>query len=111
MSLVVMTGTFEGALQQTHTPIRSSTDRGDQPGTARGDVGPRIHANSARYAGSSIPDQRAPPTWVRPVGDAGSGVPWPLGLRATLSDIGQTVAENYGTKIANGVSFLEQLTP
>lgn len=29
-----------------------------------------------------------------------------LGLRATLSDIGQTVAENFGTKIPKGTSFL-----
>jgi phosphopentomutase len=29
-----------------------------------------------------------------------------LGLRATLSDIGQTVAENFGTAIENGTSFL-----
>ena len=29
-----------------------------------------------------------------------------LGLRATLSDIGQTVAENFGTKISEGTSFL-----
>ncbi|HWF09221.1 MAG TPA: phosphopentomutase [Bryobacteraceae bacterium] len=29
-----------------------------------------------------------------------------LGLRATLSDIGQTVAANFGTSIAQGVSFL-----
>lgn len=32
-----------------------------------------------------------------------------LGLRATLSDIGQTVAENYGVKIAKGTSFLPAL--
>jgi phosphopentomutase len=32
-----------------------------------------------------------------------------LGLRASLSDIGQTVAANYGTSIANGASFLEQI--
>jgi len=32
-----------------------------------------------------------------------------LGLRSTLSDIGQTVAENYGTAIAKGVSFLGRL--
>ncbi len=32
-----------------------------------------------------------------------------LGLRATLSDIGQTVAENYGARIAKGASFLDQL--
>jgi len=36
--------------------------------------------------------------------NAKSGVD--LGLRATLSDIGQTVAENYGTSIENGTSFL-----
>jgi phosphopentomutase len=29
-----------------------------------------------------------------------------LGLRATLSDIGQTVAANFGTSIAQGASFL-----
>jgi phosphopentomutase len=32
-----------------------------------------------------------------------------LGLRATLSDIGQTVAENFGTRIAKGESFLAQI--
>ncbi len=32
-----------------------------------------------------------------------------LGTRATLSDIGQTVAENFGTNIAKGTSFLSQL--
>ena len=29
-----------------------------------------------------------------------------LGLRSTLSDLGQTVAENFGTKISEGTSFL-----
>ena len=29
-----------------------------------------------------------------------------LGLRSTLSDIGQTVAENFGVKISEGASFL-----
>lgn len=33
-----------------------------------------------------------------------------LGTRGTLSDIGQTVAANFGTKIAHGVSFLDSLT-
>ena len=32
-----------------------------------------------------------------------------LGLHATLSDIGQTVAENFGTRIAKGASFLPQI--
>ena len=32
-----------------------------------------------------------------------------LGTRATLSDIGQTVAENFGTALAKGTSFLSQL--
>ncbi len=32
-----------------------------------------------------------------------------LGLRATLSNIGQTVAENFGTRIAKGASFLPQI--
>jgi phosphopentomutase len=34
-----------------------------------------------------------------------------LGTRQTLSDIGQTVAENFGVKIANGTSFLAALKP
>jgi phosphopentomutase len=34
-----------------------------------------------------------------------------LGTRATLSDIGQTVAENFGTKIAVGTSFLSEILP
>ncbi len=33
-----------------------------------------------------------------------------LGLRGTLSDIGQTVAANFGTGIANGKSFLAEIT-
>jgi phosphopentomutase len=33
-----------------------------------------------------------------------------LGVRSTLSDIGQTVAENFGTKIGQGASFLQSLT-
>jgi len=32
-----------------------------------------------------------------------------LGLRASLSDIGQTVAENFGARIAEGTSFLKTL--
>lgn len=32
-----------------------------------------------------------------------------LGLRQTLSDVGQTIAENFGTHIDNGVSFLSQI--
>ena len=34
-----------------------------------------------------------------------------LGTRASLSDIGQTVAENFGTGIRNGVSFLSLIAP
>jgi phosphopentomutase len=33
-----------------------------------------------------------------------------LGLRSTLSDIGQTVAENFGARIDKGESFLSRLT-
>jgi len=32
-----------------------------------------------------------------------------LGLRGSLSDIGQTVAANFGTSITHGVSFLDQI--
>ncbi len=34
-----------------------------------------------------------------------------LGLRASLSDIGQTVAANFGTTIPRGESFLNSITP
>jgi len=34
-----------------------------------------------------------------------------LGVRSTLSDIGQTVAENFGTTIVAGESFLSQIIP
>src|SRR6266446_2788774 len=34
-----------------------------------------------------------------------------LGTRASLSDIGQTVAENFGLKLTAGESFLEQVSP
>jgi phosphopentomutase len=33
-----------------------------------------------------------------------------LGTRQTLSDLGQTVAENFGTQIEQGESFLGQIT-
>ena len=33
-----------------------------------------------------------------------------LGLRASLSDIGQTVAENFGVSIGHGASFLKELS-
>jgi phosphopentomutase len=36
--------------------------------------------------------------------------PVDLGLRSTLSDIGQTVAENFGAKIAAGTSFLQSVS-
>ena len=32
-----------------------------------------------------------------------------LGVRPTLSDVGQTVAENFGTSITRGTSFLAQI--
>lgn len=32
-----------------------------------------------------------------------------LGTRATLADLGQTIAENFGVRIAQGASFLDQL--
>ena len=37
------------------------------------------------------------------------GTPAALGTRATLADIGQTVAENFGVQIAKGTSFLHSL--
>ena len=40
----------------------------------------------------------------------GSGAGVNLGVRKTLSDMGQTVAENFGGAIPHGTSFLAELT-
>ena len=32
-----------------------------------------------------------------------------LGTRQSLSDIGQTIAENFGMKLLDGVSFLDEI--
>lgn len=40
--------------------------------------------------------------------ERGAGVN--LGVRQTLADMGQTVAENFGTQIPHGVSFLKEIT-
>jgi phosphopentomutase len=34
-----------------------------------------------------------------------------LGTRGSLSDIGQTIAENFGLKLTAGESFLQRITP
>jgi len=33
-----------------------------------------------------------------------------LGTRATLADIGQTIAENFGLQLGTGTSFLKEIT-
>jgi phosphopentomutase len=40
----------------------------------------------------------------------GCGAGVHLGVRDTLADMGQTIAENFGTKIPHGTSFLRQLS-
>jgi phosphopentomutase len=39
---------------------------------------------------------------------SGSGVN--LGVRDTLADMGQTIAENFGTAIPHGISFLREIS-
>jgi phosphopentomutase len=41
---------------------------------------------------------------------AGSGAGVNLGVRDTLADMGQTVAENFGTAIPHGTSFLREIS-
>ncbi len=41
---------------------------------------------------------------------AASGAGVNLGVRDTLADLGQTIAENFGTAIPHGTSFLRQIT-
>ena len=40
---------------------------------------------------------------------AGHGAATNLGIRSTLADMGQTVAENFGTQIPRGISFLSSI--
>ena len=40
----------------------------------------------------------------------GGGAGVDLGVRETLADMGQTIAENFGTAIPHGVSFLREIT-
>jgi phosphopentomutase len=40
----------------------------------------------------------------------GNGAGVNLGVRSTLADMGQTIAENFGGKIPHGKSFLRELT-
>ena len=41
---------------------------------------------------------------------AATGAGVNLGVRDTLADMGQTIAENFGTAIPHGTSFLRQIT-
>ena len=68
---------------------------------------------------SSPPTTAATPPLRAPTTPASTCRCWPpgracahgvdLGLRASLSDIGQTVAANFGAEIAHGTSFLQQI--
>ena len=63
------------------------------------------HGNDPSYPGSDHTREYVP---VIAYGKtAKQGVD--LGTRQSLSDIGQTIAENFGLEIADGVSFLNVL--
>jgi phosphopentomutase len=63
------------------------------------------HGCDPTVAGTDHTREYVPLLVFGPNAEAGGN----LGLRASLSDIGQTVAQNFGAKIANGESFLPQI--
>jgi phosphopentomutase len=57
------------------------------------------------YSPTLVPDPGDPP-----LGPKGRSVGLNLGVRSTLADMGQTIAENFGGKISHGDSFLAEMT-
>ncbi|MBK9216574.1 MAG: phosphopentomutase [Chloracidobacterium sp.] len=64
------------------------------------------HGNDPTYPGSDHTREYVPLLVFGK--SAASGVD--LGTRQSLSDIGQTIAENFGVRIADGVSFLNEIS-
>lgn len=65
------------------------------------------HGNDPTFPGTDHTREYAPLVVLGK--DAKSGVD--LGTRETLADIGQTIAENFGLKLAAGQSFLSEVAP
>jgi phosphopentomutase len=63
------------------------------------------HGNDPSYPGSDHTREYVPLLVYGKTATGGVA----LGTRQSLSDIGQTIAENFGVKIADGVSFLREL--
>jgi phosphopentomutase len=65
------------------------------------------HGNDPTYRGTDHTREYVPLLAYGPRARAGVN----LGTRASLADIGQTVAENFGLRLAAGESFLSRLAP
>jgi phosphopentomutase len=65
------------------------------------------HGNDPTYRGTDHTREYVPLLAYGPRARAGVN----LGTRASLADIGQTVAENFGLRLVAGESFLPQLAP
>ena len=63
------------------------------------------HGNDPSYPGSDHTREYVPVLVYGKNARGGAA----LGTRQSLSDIGQTIAENFGVEIADGVSFLDQI--
>jgi phosphopentomutase len=63
------------------------------------------HGNDPTYRGTDHTREYAPLLVYGPSARAGV----PLGDRASLADIGQTIAQNFGLKLKAGESFLQQI--
>ena len=65
------------------------------------------HGNDPTFPGTDHTREYAP--LIAYGKKARSGVD--LGIRQSLSDIGQTIAANFGLQLAGGESFLSEITP
>lgn len=63
------------------------------------------HGNDPSYPGSDHTREYVPLLVYGKIATGGVA----LGTRQSLSDIGQTIAENFGVEIADGVSFLDEI--
>jgi len=64
------------------------------------------HGNDPTYRGTDHTREYAPLVVYGKKAKPGVN----LGTRASLSDIGSTIAENFGLRLAAGQSFLQQIT-
>src|ERR1039457_5017313 len=87
-----------------HPPVRRRAARTTKPSSSRPRTSTADHGCDPTTPSTDHSREYGPLLAFGPKVHAGIN----LGVRATLSDIGQTVAETFGARLAQGHSFLEQ---